>query len=262
MLPTTTLNSILVLYDGREEEARAISEAVGGAGGSMERGVTTEAIRGAGDGPAGDGPSGMFDGGVAAAATVSLVDISGVQLRDCCGCFGCWIRTPGLCVFTGDKGNALCGRVLEARVVVFVSRITWGGYSAAVKTVADRMLPLLHPDFARVNGAMHHRMRYSRMPRLLAVGYGAGSAAEEETFLRYTEAHGVNFGVSRHTDDPTDPTTIWRGDAGAFHAWLTAWISLSGRITGQTTDQTTDQTKDQTTDQTTESNSDAGGVPA
>lgn len=261
MLPTTTLNSILVLYDGREEEARAISEAIGQAGGSMERGVTTEAISGAGDGSAGDGPVDAVDGGAAtpvndvtAAATVSLVDISGVQLRDCCGCFGCWIRTPGLCLLTGDKGNALCGQVMEARAVIFVSRITWGGYSAAVKTVADRMLPLLHPDFARVNGAMHHRMRYSRMPRLLAVGYGAASAAEEETFLRYTEAHGVNFGVVKRTDDSTEPTTIWRGDAGAFHAWLTAWISLSGRITGSLSGQTTGQT--------TESNSIAGGVPA
>ena len=192
----TTLNDILVLYDGRDGDARAIGSAISSA----------------------------------AASTVSVVDVSGISVQDCCGCFGCWVRTPGLCVLTGDEGNELCHRVLEARAVILVSRMRWGGYSAAIKTVADRMLPLLHPDFQRVNGAMHHRMRYSRMPHLLAVGYGARTAGEEETFLRYTGAHRVNFGVHDSDGDATPLATIWRGDTDAFYAWLTVAIEPIGLV--------------------------------
>jgi hypothetical protein len=219
MLPMTTLNDILVLYDGRDEDARAIGSAISGVGGA--------AVSGAGN-P--DGRAGSPADGGASASTVSVVDVTGISVRDCCGCFGCWVRTPGMCVLTGDEGNALCHRVLEARAVILVSRIRWGGYSAEIKTVADRMLPLLHPDFQRVNGAMHHRMRYSRMPLFLAVGYGARTAGEEETFLRYTGAHRVNFGGRDSSGDSPGFTIIWRGGAGALHAWLTVAIEPIGLV--------------------------------
>ena len=179
MLPMTTLRGMLVLYDGQDEEAVAIGRA-----------VAAEA-----------------EYGEAHQQPVTLLDVTTIPMGDCIGCFGCWVRTPGLCVLTGDEGNQLCRVVLEAQTVVMVSRITWGGYNASIKTVADRMLPLLHPDFRRVNGEMHHRMRYPQMPLLRAVGYGAGTTAEEETFRNYTAAHRVNFGCSEGT------TTIWAGNA-------------------------------------------------
>ncbi|TVR67491.1 MAG: flavodoxin family protein [Spirochaetaceae bacterium] len=216
MLPTTTLKDILVLYDGREGEARAISGAISGAINPDDGGAAAAGSR----------------SDYRSAATASLVDVSGIPVRDCCGCFGCWVRTPGLCILTGDEGNELCHRTLEARAVVFISRITWGGYSGAIKTVADRMLPLLHPDFRRVNGAMHHRMRYSRMPRLLTVGYGGRTAGEEETFLRYTAAHRTNFGApDDRNGNSTRFTTIWRGDTGALRRWFTAVIAEGRRDT-------------------------------
>lgn len=180
MLPMTTLNDVLVLYDGQDEEAVAISKAV-----AVE----------------------YDEAGQAQKPPAALLDVTTIAIADCIGCFGCWVRTPGLCVLTRDEGNQLCRAVLEAQTVVMVSRITWGGYSASIKTAADRMLPLLHPDFRRVNGEMHHRMRYSRMPLLRAVGFGGGTTAEEETFRNYTAAHRVNFGCSAGT------TTIWTGNA-------------------------------------------------
>lgn len=177
MLPMTTLSGVLVLYDGQDEEAAAISAAVAAA--------YCVAVH---------------------QPPVTQLDVSTIPVGDCIGCFGCWVRTPGLCVLTRDQGNQLCRVVLEAQTVVMVSRITWGGYSAPIKTAADRMLPLLHPDFRRINGEMHHRMRYPHMPLLRAVGYGARTTAEEETFRNLTAAHRVNFGCSEGS------TTIWTGN--------------------------------------------------
>lgn len=189
MLPMTTLKKLLILHDGRDGESRIVARRI------------EQAHRGPAD----------------------CLDLSTIGLRDCCGCFRCWVATPGLCIHTGDEGNGLCRRALEADTVILVTRITWGGYSALVKSAADRMLPLLHPDFQRVDGAMHHRMRYARMPRLLVAGYGARSRREEETFLRYTAAHRVNFGADGgKRKDSTPLTLLWRGDSAILHSWLEA----------------------------------------
>ncbi|TVR90888.1 MAG: hypothetical protein EA428_07350 [Spirochaetaceae bacterium] len=124
---------------------------------------------------------------------IERIHADAVLLSDCIGCFGCWVKTPGLCVLTRDQGNDMARTVLSGTHLVFVSRVTWGGYSASIKKCADRMLPLLHPDFRKVNGQMHHIMRYPHMPRMLAVGYGAVSPSEVQCFRTYTAAHARNM---------------------------------------------------------------------
>lgn len=84
--------------------------------------------------------------------------------------------------------------VFDAEYQVIVSRILWGGYSSPIKAYVDRLLPLLHPFFRKLKGEMHHRLRYSRTPGLLVVGFGAESGAEEGTFRALAEAHGDNLG--------------------------------------------------------------------
>lgn len=137
-------------------------------------------------------------------------------IRECIGCFGCWIRTPGLCVISRDGGNELAGSVLNASHLVVISRVTWGGYSAGIKTCVERMLPLLHPDFRNVAGEMHHVMRYAGMPRVLVIGYGSGFSTEEHTFRGYTAAHGLNMG----SPPPGGETFFWRNNGAALERWI------------------------------------------
>ena len=58
------------------------------------------------------------------------------SIRNCMGCFGCWIKTPGKCVINDDYQNmgALFG---EAENVIVISRCFYGGYSPFVKNVMD-----------------------------------------------------------------------------------------------------------------------------
>jgi len=116
-------------------------------------------------------------------------------LEPCIGCFGCWIRTPGVCVHRRDAGAAYLAQLFDADYLAIVSRIRWGGYSAPIKSYADRSIPILHPFFRILNGEMHHKLRYGAAPRILAVGYGAANAAEEATFRALAEAHGDNVGA-------------------------------------------------------------------
>lgn len=117
-------------------------------------------------------------------------------LEPCIGCFGCWIRTPGVCIHRRDGGGAYLAELFDADALAIVSRIRWGGYSASVKSYADRSIPILHPFFRILNGEMHHQLRYAAAPKLLAVGYGAANEAEEATFRALAEAHGDNLGSS------------------------------------------------------------------
>jgi multimeric flavodoxin WrbA len=146
----------------------------------------------------------------AAPAVLESIDIAQHRLKSCIGCFGCWIRTPGICVHTTDFGRDFLSKLFDADTLMFITEITWGGYSPGIKSYADRLLPLLHPYFVKRNGEMHHKLRYQKMPTQYAVGFGAGSAAEERTFVRYAEAHRDNLGGRAGTG-----TFIWKTGNGA-----------------------------------------------
>ncbi len=122
------------------------------------------------------------------------VDVAADALKPCIGCFGCWVKTPGNCILNADGGSEFLRTIFDADHLVILSRITWGTYSTSIKGYCDRMLPLLHPYFRKLNGEMHHKLRYGKLPRILAVGFGARNGAEEETFKRYTESHRNNTG--------------------------------------------------------------------
>ncbi|HAP42479.1 MAG: hypothetical protein A2087_02815 [Spirochaetes bacterium GWD1_61_31] len=165
----------------------------------------------------------------AASEPLTVLDASELKLKACIGCFGCWIKSPGICVLKDDGGPDYLRRLVAADRVVFASAVRWGSYGSGVKYCADRMLPLLHPYFRRVYGRMHHRLRYGRYPRSLAVGFGAANAAEADCFRDYTGAQRDNL-ASR------DPADSWVWPAGADLAdeagavALQAWFS--GRLKG------------------------------
>ena len=118
----------------------------------------------------------------------------------CRGCFGCWTRTPGECVIRDDAAGLL-ERYIAADLVAYVTPVTFGGYSAALKRLVDRVIPLLDPRFTRVHGEFHHRLRYERYPQL--VGFGTLPAPDmeaERTFRTLLARNGLNI----HADAPAE----------------------------------------------------------
>jgi multimeric flavodoxin WrbA len=119
---------------------------------------------------------------------VEVIDASEGKSAACICCFKCWTKTPGRCVLPRDGGTEFPEKFWDAKYVVIISRITWGGFSAPIKSYLDRLIPILHPYFRKVNGEMHHKLRYDSMPVFLAAGYGARTGAEADTFRSYTSA--------------------------------------------------------------------------
>ncbi len=122
-----------------------------------------------------------------------LVIAPNQKIQHCIGCFGCWIKTPGICVCHDGYENMgiAMGKCSE---LIYLSQCCYGGFSPTVKAVQDRSIPYVHPDFVIRNGEMHHRRRYANQIALSAYFYGENmSEREKETARRLVQANAENF---------------------------------------------------------------------
>ena len=121
------------------------------------------------------------------------------QLRDiplahCQGCFECWLETPGLCKTDGDAGREITGAMIGSDVLVLLTPVTFGGYSSEIKKAMDRSICMVSPFFRRVDGEVHHKLRYRRYPALAAVGVLHEPDEEQESiFGTLVERNALNF---------------------------------------------------------------------
>jgi multimeric flavodoxin WrbA len=117
----------------------------------------------------------------------------------CIGCFGCWVKTPGECIIK-DANQHIAEDIINSDLIVLVTPITFGGYSAELKRMVDHFIPLISPFFRRVNGETHHHKRYRHYPDLLAVGYQSTlSPRQADIFRRLVAANAVNLGEAQST---------------------------------------------------------------
>src|SRR5690606_3517069 len=87
----------------------------------------------------------------------------------CLGCFECWTKSPGICRID-DAGRAIAASIIAGDLVVYLTPVTFGGYSSALKKAVDRSICLVSPFFTQIDGEVHHQPRYDRYPALLGIG--------------------------------------------------------------------------------------------
>lgn len=92
------------------------------------------------------------------------------RIDPCLGCFGCWIKTPGLCVIN-DDANEIIKEMAQSDLLIELTPVTFGGYSSELKKILDRSIPNLLPFFKRYKGETHHFQRYENVPSNFAIGY-------------------------------------------------------------------------------------------
>ena len=86
-----------------------------------------------------------------------------LEIKQCLGCWGCWVKTPGECVLK-DDGERVCRSVIGSDFALLAAPLVMGFPTALLKRTIDRLLPLIHPYIAIVAGEIHHRARYQRYP--------------------------------------------------------------------------------------------------
>jgi len=91
---------------------------------------------------------------------VDLRRMQEISVAWCQGCFECWTHTPGICKID-DAGRSIAEAVAMSDVLVYLTPVTFGGYSSELKKALDRSLGLLLPFFKRIDGEVHHAQRYA-----------------------------------------------------------------------------------------------------
>jgi multimeric flavodoxin WrbA len=130
--------------------------------------------------------------------TVRPWQLAEEKLAFCLGCFECWTKTPGLCRID-DAGRNVAESLIQSDLAIFVTPITFGGYSSVLKKAVDRVIPLISPFFERIDGEVHHHARYARYPALFGLGVLSGPhPVQAQIFDTLVSRNAINLHAPAH----------------------------------------------------------------
>jgi len=151
--------------------------------------------------------------------TVARRDLAALDICDCMGDFGCWTVTPGVCVQPGAH-REVARDLIRSDLVTFLTPVTFGGYSSALKRQLDHCVPLISPRFARVDGETHHEPRYERFPAVLAVGLmDRLDPAATRVFERLVRRNALNMYAPRFASP-----VLTRRQMPHLATWVATWL--------------------------------------
>jgi multimeric flavodoxin WrbA len=124
---------------------------------------------------------------------IDFLTLKDMKIGYCTGCFGCWIKTPGVCVLN-DEGRAIAKSGIESDLVVALTPVTFGGYSSSLKKALDRWAPNLSPFFETRGGEIHHKRRYDHYADTAIIGLLRSPDDEaEKVFESLAARNKLNF---------------------------------------------------------------------
>jgi hypothetical protein len=150
--------------------------------------------------------------------TVTPWNLRDRKIAYCLGCFECWTKTPGLCRID-DAGREVAANIIGGDLAIYLTPITFGGYSSELKKAVDRSICLISPFFTHIDGEVHHHARYPRYPNLLGVGVlPAPHPAQEQIFRTLIGRNAINLHATVHSSlvlyrsqEPATVATALRG---------------------------------------------------
>lgn len=99
-----------------------------------------------------------------AGAAVETVNLREMKISHCTGCYTCWTRTPGVCIFRDDAA-AIMDKQMDADLVVYATPLYHFGIMSILKKYMERTLPMLEPFLVSgKNGTTSHPLRWNRAP--------------------------------------------------------------------------------------------------
>ncbi len=102
----------------------------------------------------------FIDGAKEAGANVEYFKLKDYDIKQCTGCYNCWTKTPGTCIFRDDM-TVFRKKYREADLVVFASPLYIFNVTGILKTFMDRLLPVLQPYMLmNEHGDISHPDRY------------------------------------------------------------------------------------------------------
>lgn len=91
---------------------------------------------------------------------VQKEELNKATIHECIGCFNCWTKTPGECVFKDDMSRLLKAYI-EADTVIWATPLYHHGMTSAMKRFVERTLPMNEPYIVKEEGRFTHPERFS-----------------------------------------------------------------------------------------------------
>jgi multimeric flavodoxin WrbA/putative sterol carrier protein len=82
------------------------------------------------------------------------------EIHSCVGCYTCWAKTPGVCVFKDDMPELL-EKVKGCDILVYATPLYNFNMTALTKAFQERLLPLLDPHLIKTGETYRHPQRYA-----------------------------------------------------------------------------------------------------
>ncbi|KNY27282.1 hypothetical protein [Pseudobacteroides cellulosolvens] len=90
------------------------------------------------------------------------LDLSKQEVTHCAGCWSCWWKSPGKCVF--EDLNKFYHEYITADKAIYFAKVSKGFVSGRLKSLFDRMIPLYLPYTTYKTGESMHVKRYEKYP--------------------------------------------------------------------------------------------------
>src|SRR5271157_3462966 len=124
---------------------------------------------------------------------IEHVQLCETKIGNCAGDFFCWIRNPGLCN-VNDANRLIAESIANSQLMVYLTPITFGGYSSNLKKMVDHQIQNVLPLFQQINGETHHQKRYPSYPDFLAIGWMDHPDAQSESIFKHlVYRNAINF---------------------------------------------------------------------
>lgn len=121
-----------------------------------------------------------------------FVDLSGLSIANCIGCFGCWTKTPGKCVIRDDAVK-IYPDIAKSSALLYISHVKYGGYDTIFKTMLERTISIQQAFIRLVAGETHHIQRSVVPKQAVIIAYGNIDDAEKEVFRELISRNAYNM---------------------------------------------------------------------
>ena len=153
---------------------------------------------------------------------VERIRIVDKTIAPCMGDFFCWIKTPGVCNLDDDNREIACA-IVHADLIIYLTPITFGGYSSELKRPMDHIVQTVSPFFEMVDGEVHHRRRYKHYPRLLAIGWQPeADPVSEAIFHHLVYRNGLNMQAANMVSGVLHDSDTAEQIGHAVSGWLSS----------------------------------------
>lgn len=93
-------------------------------------------------------------------AETETVYLKEKEIHFCVGCYTCWAKTPGVCVFKDDMPELL-EKVRSCDILVYATPLYNFNMTSLLKAFQERLIPLLDPHLIKTGAAHRHPQRYA-----------------------------------------------------------------------------------------------------